>query len=355
MADGVLKISPYERGKVEAWYAEGISMRETGRRLHRPHTTIQSSLEVEGRDEGQSLPRVGGPKKLTDREERAVLRIAWKEPKIAYKDLLQQAGLTAKQRHTVYRVLKEHGITNWRSKQRPILTKDAAEICLAWANHIYTILGWNPRLPDTICWSDEISIYQQGGLTRTWSFGTPNQKWDKECIDPVRRERGPHVMAWACFCKGRRSRLLFLERDVDSPRSGYTSVSYTDVLAQELDTFMHANNYFMHDNAPIYTSRWTIEWLRSRGVPMFAPSWPPWSPDLNPIKQVWHKLRDMLQEVDPTLSEAIGSEDEIYARLKASLLTAWEAIPQTFFDALVDTWFHRVDALRLESGWYTKY
>jgi len=104
---------------------------------------------------------------------------------------------------------------------------------------------------------------------------------------------------------------------------------------------MRANNYFMQDNAPIHTSRSTTEWLRSRGIPIFEPSWPPWSPDLNPIEHVWHKLRDMLQEVDPTLSEATGSEDEIYVRLKASLLTAWEAIPQPFFDALVDTWFHR--------------
>ncbi len=88
---------------------------------------------------------------------------------------------------------------------------------------------------------------------------------------------------------------------------------------------------------------------------MFEPCWPPWSPDLNPIEHVWHKLRDTLQEIDPTLHKAKGSEEVIYARLKASLEATWEAIPQTFFDALVDTWFHRVDAVRLANGWYTKY
>jgi transposase len=330
-------------------------MREIGRRLNRPHTTIKSSLDVEGRVEGCSLLRIGGPKKLTDREERAVLRIAWKDPKISYKDLLQQARLTLKQRHTVYRVLKEHGITKWRSKQRPFLTILAAKIRLEWADNIYLMLSWESHLPDNICWSDECSIYQQGGLTKTWSFGTPERKWDRECIDPVKRERGPHVMVWACFCRGRRSRLMFMERDPDSPRTGYTAVSYTDVLGQELQRFMHANNYYMHDNAPIHTARWTSEWLRSRGISMFEPCWPPWSPDLNPIEHVWHKLRDMLLVIDPTLHEASGTAEEVLARLQTSLLAAWEAIPQSFFDALIDTWFHRVDAVRQANGWYTKY
>ena len=228
---------------------------------------------------------------------------------------MQQAGLSIRQRKTVYRLLKEHGIAKWRSKQRPFLTEGAAEIRLAWANHIYQILSWNPHLPDTICWSDECTIYQQGGLIRTWSFGTPDRKWDKECIGPFQRERGPNVMVWACFCRGRRSRLMFMERDPTSERCGYTATSYTEVLGQELIPFMHANNYFMQDNAPVHTARYTKQWLQDHFISMFEPSWPPWSPDLNPIEHVWHKLRDMLQDIDSTLHEVGGPAEVVLARL----------------------------------------
>lgn len=350
------EMTPYERGRMVQGNCDGLSIHEIGRQLNRPYETIKSSLKViPVRKDGESLPRNGAPSLLTERQTRAILHTVYRTPKVSYKDLLTQVGLGPRNQYTVYRCLKEHGITNWRSKKRPFLTSGAAKIRRTWAETLYTMLGWNPHLPDYICWSDECSIYQQGGLIRTWSFGPPERKWDKECVDAVQRERGPHVMVWACFCRGRRSKLMFMERDPDSPRAGYTSVSYTDVLAKELQRFMRADNFYMHDNAPIYTSRWANEWLRSRDISMFEPCWPPWSPDLNPIEHVWHKLRDTLQEIDPTLHEAKGSEEVIYARLKASLEATWEAIPQTFFDALVDTWFHRVDAVRLANGWYTKY
>jgi len=146
-----------------------------------------------------------------------------------------------------------------------------------------------------------------------------------------------------------------MERDEDSPRNGYTSTSYTDVLAQVLPQFMRATEMYMQDNAPIHTSAWTTEWLHWRQIPLLTPSWPPWSPDLNPIEHAWHKLRDMLLIVDPTIGDATGSVVEILHRLKASLQAAWAAIPQSFFNALVDTWFHRIEAVRLVNGWYTKY
>lgn len=87
----------------------------------------------------------------------------YKTPKIKYKDLLEQANIPAKQRHSVYCILKAYGITNWRSKKRPFLSEVAARSRLNWANLIYTIMGWDPYLPNRIIWSDECSIYQQGG------------------------------------------------------------------------------------------------------------------------------------------------------------------------------------------------
>ena len=66
-------MSPYERGKMDAWHEDGISMYEIARRLSRPSSTIVSSLAVIGRDAGESLARSGRPTILTVREERKVL------------------------------------------------------------------------------------------------------------------------------------------------------------------------------------------------------------------------------------------------------------------------------------------
>ncbi len=81
-----------------------------------------------------------------------------------------------------------------------------------------------------------------------WSFGTPDRKWDKECINPVQRERGPNAMVWACFTRGRRSELIFMNCDQTSERRGQTATSLTETLEQELVPFMHPNYYFMEDN-----------------------------------------------------------------------------------------------------------
>ncbi len=45
----------------------------------------------------------------------------------------------------------------------------------------------------------------------------------------------------------------------------------------------------------------------------------------------------MLLVIDPTLYEVTGLAEAILARLQTSLVATWEAIPQTFFDALIDT------------------
>ncbi len=48
-------------------------------------------------------------------------------------------------------------------------------------------------------------------------------------------------------------------------------------------------------------------------------SWPPFSPDLSPIKDIWDRLKDILQEIDPEVHRN-------KARLREAVLRAWETI-----------------------------
>ena len=51
------------------------------------------------------------------------------------------------------------------------------------------------------------------------------------------------------------------------------------------------------DNAPIHTCKLAKEWRKDVG--MVSIEWPPNSPDLNPIEQIWYLLKDAIQHINP--------------------------------------------------------
>lgn len=70
----------------------------------------------------------------------------------------------------------------------------------------------------------------------------------------------------------------------------------------------------IQDRAPGHTAADTVADLRERGFHVFT--WPPYSPDLNPIERYWHWMKNYLQENYP---EKMG-----YDRLREAVSKAWE-------------------------------
>ena len=80
------------------------------------------------------------------------------------------------------------------------------------------------------------------------------------------------------------SELIIMERDPESKRNGYSAVSYMDALEDGLLP-MYNGELFMQDNAPIHTAHVVRAWFNNNGVHCLV-SWPPYSPDLNPIEHL---------------------------------------------------------------------
>ena len=130
------------------------------------------------RDKGYNLPRIPRKKSYTDADERNLLRHVRANPKDTYAQVKTACGLSCSVT-TIKRVLKEHGITNWRCKRRPFLTQKHADQRLAWClrNRHLTWEEWGMYM-----WSDECSVERGRGKAQEWCFRIVAQKWDPEMI-----------------------------------------------------------------------------------------------------------------------------------------------------------------------------
>jgi len=296
-----------------------------------------------------SRARIGAPAKLDDRDERTILRLARTLPAINYKKLQERAGTNVHKR-TVYRLLKEHGITNWIAKKRPLLTPVNAQKRLAFA---LAHQHWGYTEWSKVIWSDECSFERGSGKDRKWVFRTPQQKWDHNMIQEVPKGKDLCQMVWGAFYgDGNQSPLVIMERDPESKRNGYSAISYMETLDEGLVPIYEPGLIFMQDNASIHTAIKVREWLISHGV--WTMTWPPYSPDLNPIEHLWYELKKKVFELYPELEDQ-GNSAQALRNLQDACKEAWALISEGLMDRLVESMEDRIAAVIRAQGWQTKY
>jgi transposase len=83
--------------------------------------------------------------------------------------------------------------------------------------------------------------------------------------------------------------------------------------------------------------------------------WPPYSPDLNPIENVWFWLKSQIVKDHPGTLQWKGSYEALKQRLDPLILEAWDRIPAEKFEALWRSMKRRCEAVIEAKGWYTKY
>lgn len=108
--------------------------------------------------------------------------------------------------------------------------------------------------------------------------------------------------------------------------------------------------HFQQDNHPVHTAIRIQEWF-TRRPDIELLEWPPYAPDMNPIENVWARVKGILRsnwaEAPPRTS------DELWDRL----LNAWEEVATDvdLFHNLVDSMPRRMRAVVNAGGMWTKY
>jgi transposase len=143
-----------------------------------------------------------------------------------------------------------------------------------------------------------------------------------------RRDGQLSQMIWGCFVGNKLGPIVFVDGSIKKEE-------YVAILEQNLLQFIDAltadglqDIVFQQDNARPHTANLTREWLQQAAGEhgFIIMEWPPNSPDMNPIENLWAHLKLELHRRYPDTKYLSGSPAVIRGILKRRLLEVWWAI-----------------------------
>lgn len=173
------------------------------------------------------------------------------------------------------------------------------------------------------------------------------QEFNVDCVDEKMKKR-VGWMFWGSFTGSEKGPCLFWEKEWKS----IDSQKYCEKIVPLIDGMVSLRPWIsvMQDNAPAHASEVTREELKQRNIsPIF---WPPNSPDLNPIENVWDMMKGYIQFNYPSLG---GGKQRTHDALRSIVKEAWDSVSSADLVRLIKSMPARCQAVVDADGGPTKY
>jgi transposase len=289
----------------------------------------------------ENRPRSGRPKIMTERDHRHLVNDTKKSRRAPLQDITNNSPSNVSQ-STIRRALHEHNIYSRIAAKKPFISvvNQAKRLAFALEHRNLTVDDWK-----YILWTDESSFEIGKNSQQVHVWRNPSERFHSSCIIPSFRSGRQTVMVWGCFMWGKRGPLVIL------PKGSMNGANYVAVMEEVmLDFWMEQSEergyvVIQEDNAPIHTCQLAKQWRESRD--MVSLTWPPFSPDLNPIEHVWYLIKCIIQKMDP--------RPMTLPALKDAIQKAWNEYDQDIMNRLVESMPNRIAAVVQARGGNTKY
>jgi transposase len=280
--------------------------------------------------------REGRPKALdADQCEEIVLH-AVKKPKLSTPKAVKRTLNLDVSAKTIRRVMDEAGLFGRIARVIPPMTEATLKKRLSFAN------GYLNFDFTKVLWSDEMSI-RLGPQGQTWV-----QRPLGEAFNPVycmeKEKHPPKIHVWGCMSAAGVGRIHVFTENL-------TGELYKEILKQHLmksvEMFWPTGIWhFQQDNDPKHTSKIVSAYLTEQlCIKDEMITWPPYSPDLNPIENLWADLKKRVEKHNCRTAE----------ELEIAVKEEWEKTDKDLCKKLVGSMKKRCQLVIELEGWPTGY
>jgi len=249
----------------------------------------------------------------------------------------EHVHLTAVQKN-----LHQEGIRAYSAPDKPNLTREqiTKRLRFAEAHHHWRVEDWK-----NVMFSDECIFSRIGSFGKKYYYHRrQQQQYLPHQVRPKQQGGGGKIMVWGCIGYSGVGDLCWIEGNMDSD-------AYLDVfqrrVRQSRDWLGMDNKKFIfqQDNARVHTALKSIHFFARHRIKVL--DWPPNSPDLNLIENVWSYTK---KELDRQ-SEAAEDLDRLWERVEA----IWRGIPPEYLHNLYESMPDRLEMVIQNKGRNTKY
>jgi hypothetical protein len=274
---------------------------------------------------------------LAFRTDRKLIRESKKDPRLTAAEVADAANVSELSVRSVRRRLSKAGLNGRVAAKKPFVSKKNMAKRLEFARkHLnWTIADWKKVL-----WSDEskLNLINSDGIR--YVRRPPSTHFDPKYTVGTVKHGGGNIMVWGSFSFLGLGPLHRIEGIMDQ-------YQYRDILEKIMLPWakrkMPRGWVFQQDNDPKHTAKSVKKWFDTKKVKVLE--WPAQSPDLNPIENLWGKVKQGLR------GQKFKKPDDLFNALSHQ----WSQIPNTYLEKLVESMPSRCKAVVNTKGAPTKY
>ncbi|GBM76409.1 Transposable element Tc1 transposase [Araneus ventricosus] len=340
-------LSEFDRGQIALVRRLGSSITETARLVGFSRSAVVS-IHAKWINDGDTSSRLQGvdrPRVIKEKGRRRLSRLVkqnWRQT-VAQLTAQYNAGPSANvSEHTVQRTLLDMGLCSRRPTRVPLLTKRHRQLRLQWAweHRDWTMDEWK-----RVSWSDEsrFLIHHVDGCVRVRRL--PGEQLFLSYTADHSQAGGGGMMLWGTFSWAALEPVVVVEQTMKA-------ANYPNITADQLHPYMAfvfptGNGIFQQDNAPRHKTRIVLEWFEEHTDEFHLMSWPPNSPDLNPMEHIWDAMERKLRAQTPPCPNI--------STLRDLCLDIWYNLSPVMYQKFVVSMPRRVVAVLKAKGGATRY